>query len=121
VVAGKHAAQMRRLGGKHMNREGAENARLRAAAKLHPSEIHTSTFLRSILGYLVHEVWTDPRIYELICHRNGELLARESDSEGFMKVLCTADRWSSQFLVLAHLRGLSPREHRYLLVRIPTP
>jgi hypothetical protein len=104
-----------------MNCEGAENARLRAAAKLHPSEIHTSTFLRSILGYLVYEVWTEPHITKLICQRDGELLACESDNDGFLKVLCTRQSLVRAILTLSHLRELSPRERSYLLERIPAP
>lgn len=104
-----------------MNCEGAENARLRAAAKLHPSEIHTSTFLRSILGYLVYEVWTEPHITKLVCQTNGELLARESDSDGFLKILCTRKSLVRAILALSQLQGLSPRERSYLLERIPAP
>lgn len=104
-----------------MNQQSIEIARRSAAAKLHPSNIHTSTFVRSLIGYLVGEIWTQPHIAELVCLRNGELLAREEGYTGFLRILCTRRNFVCAVLALAHTLELSPRERSYLLQRIPLP
>ena len=118
VVAGGIAGQMRPKEAK-MNQQGIEIARRSAAAKLHPSNIHTSTFVRSLIAYLVEEIWTDPHIAELVCLRNGDLLAREHGESVFLRTLCTRRALVRAVITLSANLELSPRERSYLLQRIP--
>jgi hypothetical protein len=120
VVAGSKAGQMRPQEAK-MNQQGVENARRSAAAKLHPSNIHTSTFVQSLIAYLVGDVWTEPHIAELVCLRNGDLLARENGCTAFLRILCTRRALVRAVLALSHMVELTPRERTYLLQRIPYP
>lgn len=103
-----------------MNQQGVEIARRSAAAKLHPSNIHMSTFVQSLIAYLVGEVWTEPHIAELVCLRNGDLLARENGCTGFLRILCTRRALVCAVLTLSQMLGLTPRERTYVLQRIPS-
>ncbi len=120
VVAGSKAGQMRPQEAK-MNQQGVEIARRSAAAKLHPSNIHTSTFVQSLIAYLVGEAWTEPHIAELVCLGNGDLLAREDGQTGFLRILCTRRALVRAVLALSHMLEVTPRERSYLLQRIPSP
>lgn len=104
-----------------MNQQGIETARRSTAAKLHPSNIHTSTFVRSLMAYLVGEVWTEPYIAELVCLPNGDLLARENGDTSFLRVLCTRRALVRAVLALAQTLELSSKERSFLLQRIPSP
>lgn len=102
-----------------MNQQGVETARRSAAAKLHPSNIHTSTFVRSLIAYLVGEIWTELHIAELVCLPNGDLLAREHGDTGFLRILCTHRALVRAVVALSHSLELTPKERSYLLQRIP--
>ena len=102
-----------------MNNQNLETTRRRAVQKLHPSVIGTSTFVRSLLGYLLNEVWTDPPILHLRCEADGMLLAYEPDSGAHLRVLCSRDELIRAVLHLACSQDLTPAERTYLLLRVP--
>lgn len=103
-----------------MNQQSLEITRRSTAAKLHPSNIHTSTFVRSLIAYLVGEIWTEPYIEELICLPRGELLARETDGGSYLRVLCTRQLLVRAVLALSYALDLTPKERSYILQRIPS-
>jgi hypothetical protein len=104
-----------------MNQQSLETTRRNAAAKLHPAVLTTTTFVRSILGYLVGETWTDPYLTALACDADGYLYAQEDGNPFFGRVLCTRLAVIETILQLTHAVELSPRERTYLLQRIPPP
>jgi hypothetical protein len=63
-----------------MTNQNIERTRRSVARKLNPQTISTSTLVRSLLGYLLDERWTEPHIIDLRCAEDGMLLAYESDS-----------------------------------------
>jgi hypothetical protein len=96
-----------------------EITRRSAARKLHPDRIGTSTFVRSLLGYLVSERWTYPHFTDLRCAEDGMLCANESESEGYARLLCSRNDLVRAILVIAVIADLTPSERSYLLARIP--
>lgn len=102
-----------------MSQQNLETARRNAAAKLHPSALTTSTFIRSILGYLVDEVWTDPLVTGLAFDPDGDLYVQENGNPFYGRVLCTRSVLISAVLQLSQAAGLSPRERTYLLQKLP--
>ena len=105
-------------GGK-MTNQNLETTRRSAARKLHPSVIGTSTFVRSLLGCLLGEVWTDPPILDLRCGSDGMLLAYEPDSTTHLRVLCSRNELIRAVLYLAYSVDLTAAERTYLLLRVP--
>lgn len=103
-----------------MTNRSVETTRLGAARKLHPYAIRTSTFVRSLLAYLLAERWTYPFIIDLKCDDDGMLLAQESDSTAHLRVLCRRHDLIQAVLYLAHLVELTPAERTYLLWRVPS-
>ena len=103
-----------------MTNENLEATRRRVALKLHPETIHTTTFVRSLLAYLLEEEWTEPHIVDLRCDRKGMLTAWESDSNGYLRLLCGRDDLIRGLLILADLVPLTPGERSYLLSRVPS-
>ncbi len=119
VVAGSEAGQMRPKEAKMIN-QNVEWTRRSVARKLNPQTISTSTLVRSLLGYLLNEHWTEPHIIDLRCAEDGMLLAYESQSDGYLRLLCGRDDLIGAILVLAHLVELTPRERTYLLAGVPS-
>ena len=74
-----------------MINQNIERTRQGLARKLGPDTINTSTFVRSLLGYLLNELWTDPYIIDLRCAEDGMLMAHESNSETYLRLLCRRD------------------------------
>ena len=101
--------------------EKTELARRSAARKLAPEAITTSTFVRSLLGYLLDEIWTFPHVHFLACDSDGTLLVWESDSGTYLRVLCSRKQLISAILILADLVNLTPAERAYLLAGVPEP
>jgi len=104
-----------------VNQQSLETTRRSAAAKLHPEVLTTTTFVRSILGYLVGEIWTEPYLSGLACDADGYLYVREDGNPFFGRVLCTRLALIQTILQLTHAVELSPRERTYLLQKIPPP
>jgi hypothetical protein len=77
--------------------------------------------VRSLLGYLLEEAWTFPKILYLACQRDGMLLAWKSDSNSYLRLLCSRKDLISAILVLSDMVSLTPRERTYLLSRVPQP
>jgi hypothetical protein len=103
-----------------MINQNIEKTRRSAAHKLAPNEIRTSTVVRSLLGYLVNERWTEPYIVDLRCAEDGMLIAYESDSDTYLRLLCSRDELVRAVLTLAHLVNLTPSERSYLLAGLPS-
>ena len=103
-----------------MINQNIEGTRRSVARKLNPQMISTSTLVRSLLGYLLNERWTEPHIIDLRCAEDGMLLAYESNSHGYLRLLCSRDQLIHAILVLAHLVELTPRERTYLLAGVPS-
>ena len=104
-----------------MINQNIERTRRNLARKLNPQTISTSTLVRSLLGYLLDEHWTEPHIIDLCCAEDGMLLAYESDSHGYLRLLCSRDDLIRAILILADLVNLMPRERTYLLAGVPLP
>jgi hypothetical protein len=102
-----------------MTNQNIERTRRSVARKLNPQTISTSTPVRSLLGYLLDERWTEPHIIDLRCAEDGMLLAYESDSHGYLRLLCSRDDLIRAILILAHLVNLMPWERTYLLAGVP--
>ena len=103
-----------------MINQNIERTRRSVARKLDPEIISTSTLVRSLLGYLVEERWTEPHIIDLRCAEDGMLLAYESQSHGYLRLLCSRDELIRAILILAHLVNLAPGERTYLLAGVPS-
>jgi hypothetical protein len=102
-----------------MINQNIERTRRNAARKLDPHVISTSTLVRSLLGYLVNERWTEPHIIDLRCTEDGMLMAYESQLDGYLRLLCNREELIRAVLVLAHLVNLTPGERSYLLAGVP--
>ena len=102
-----------------MTNQNLETTRRSAARKLHPSTITTSTFVSSLLAYLLCEKWTDPYIIDLRCGIGDALVAYESNSNTHLRVLCSRDELIKAVLHLACSQHLTPAERTYLLLRVP--
>lgn len=98
-----------------MINQNVEQTRRNVARKLGPEMLTTSTFVRSLLGYLLKEHWTEPHIIDLHCNEEGMLLAYESTLDGYLRLLCSRDELVRAVLVLAHMANLTPGERGYLL------
>ena len=106
--------------GAKMINQNIEKTRRNVAHKLAPNAIRTSTVVRSLLGYLVNERWTEPYIVHLRCAEDGMLMAYESDSNAYLRLLCSRDELVRALLTLAHLVKLTPSERSYLLAGLPS-
>jgi hypothetical protein len=104
-----------------MNKENIEITRRSVARKLDPDAFNTSTFVRSLLGYLVNERWTQPYIVDLRCSNDGMLMAYESESGTYLRLLCRRRDLIRAVLALADMVNLTPRERSYLLAGVPSP
>lgn len=102
-----------------MINQNIERTRRSVTRKLHPRAISTSTVVRSLLGYLLNERWTEPHIIDLRCAEDGMLLAYESLSHGYLRLLCSRDELIRAILVLAQLVELTPSERSFLLAGVP--
>ena len=105
--------------GAKMINQNVERTRRSAARRLAPNTIKTSTVVRSLLAYLVNERWTEPYIVDLRCAEDGMLMAYESDSNAYLRLLCGRDELVRAVLTLAHLANLTPSERSYLLAGLP--
>jgi hypothetical protein len=103
-----------------MINQNIERTRRGVARKLAPSAIRTSTVVRSLLAYLVNECWSEPYIVHLQCAEDGMLMAYESDSESYLRLLCRRDDLLGALLILAHMANLTPGERTYLLSKVPS-
>jgi hypothetical protein len=103
-----------------MINQNIEGTRRSVARKLNPQMISTSTLVRSLLGYLLNERWTEPHIIDLRCAGDEMLLAYESNSHGYLRLLCSRNQLIHAILVFAHLVELTPRERTYLLAGVPS-
>lgn len=102
-----------------MINQNVERTRRSVAHKLGPNVIRTSTVVRSLIGYLVNERWTEPHIIDLQCADDGMLLAYESDADTYLRLVCNRDELVRALLSLSHLLNLTPAERNYLLSRVP--
>ena len=103
-----------------MINQNIERTRRSAANKLAPPAIKTSTVVRSLLAYLVNERWTEPYIVDLRCAEDGMLMACESDSNAYLRLLCSRDELIRAVLTLAQRVNLTPSERSYLLAGVPS-
>ena len=103
-----------------MINQNIERTRRSAAHKLASNAIRTTTVVRSLLAYLVNERWTEPYIVDLRCAEDGMLMAYESDSDAYLRLLCRRDELVRAVLTLAHLVNLTPSERSYLLAGLPS-
>lgn len=102
-----------------MTNKNIETTRRSAVRKLHPNIINTSTSVRSLLGYLLRECWTEPFLIGLQCGRDGMLNGWESNNPVCLRLLCSRDHLIHAVLVLAQIAELTPAERTYLLTRVP--
>lgn len=100
-----------------MTNENAERARRSVARKLDP--ISTSTFVRSLIAYLVGERWTYPYIESLGCAPDGFLYAQESETDGYRRLICRRADLIRTILHLALMAELTPGERSLLLSEVP--
>ena len=106
--------------GAKMINQKIDKTRRSAAQKLAPNTIRTSTVVRSLLAYLVNERWTEPYIIDLRCAEDGMLMAYESDSNAYLRLLCSRDELVRAVLTLAQLVNLTTSERNYLLAGLPS-
>ena len=98
-----------------------ERTRRSAAQKLAPCNVRITTVVRSLLGYLLNEQrWASPYIIDLRCGEDGMLLAYESDSGDYLRMLVKREELVQGVLMLAQIVDLTPGERSYLLSRVPS-
>jgi hypothetical protein len=102
-----------------MINQNIERTRRSVVRKLNPEAVSTSTIIRSLLAYLLNERWTEPHILDLRCADDGMLLAHESQTRGYFRLICSRDQLIRAVLMLAHVANLTPAERAYLLKRVP--
>src|SRR5262245_55440974 len=87
----------------------------RVIHKLHPDRLYTSGQLTAILGALLGQDWTRPRLVELTITTEELLLGRlEGDTE-FKAFLGAAEELLDNLLGVSDAAGLTPEERRWLL------
>ena len=96
----EHRDELSMLHQLKMINQNVEQTRRSIARKLGPELLTTSTFVRSLLGYLLKEHWTEPHIIDLHCNEEGMLLAYESHLDGYLRLLCSRDESFAPYLDL---------------------
>jgi hypothetical protein len=87
----------------------------RVIAKLHPDQLKTSGMFTAILGALLGQDWTTPRLVELTITFDECLLGREEGDVGFNLFLGAAEDLLNNLLGISDVAGLTPEERRWLL------
>lgn len=92
-----------------------EKIRQSCARKL--ERVKTSGKFTAILGCLLCESWTNPKIEELIITSDGFLLAREQGDCGFNELIGTESDLDRNIRGIAGVAELDDDELKYLLNR----
>jgi hypothetical protein len=87
----------------------------RVIDKLHPDRLQTSDKFTAILGALLGQDWTTPRLVELSISSDECLLGRAEGDVGFNVFLGSAKDLLENLLGVADAAGLTPEERRWLL------
>jgi hypothetical protein len=93
----------------------SQGVKARVVAKLHPDKVRTSPKFGAILGALLGQSWTTPRIVELTITGDDFLLGRLEGDVGFNEILGSAQDLLNNLLGVAEVAGLTPDERRWLL------
>ncbi len=93
----------------------SQDIEARVVAKLHPDRMKTSAFFTAVLGALLGQDWTEPRLVELKVTSDDHLLGRTAEEAEFGKFLGSAEDLLGNLLGIADAAGLTPEERRWLL------
>src|SRR6266545_934588 len=87
----------------------------RVIAKLHPDQLQTSGMFTAVLGALLGQDWTTPRLVELTITSDECLLGRAEGDVGFNVFLGSPEDLLNNLLGISDAAGLTPEERRWLL------
>jgi hypothetical protein len=87
-----------------------------AARKLR--QVQVSSHFRAILGCLLGEDWTTPRLHEMMITIDGQLLGRSGDQPGFSTFLGAVEDLIRNIHGLAPVAELDGDEVGYLVAKV---
>lgn len=93
-----------------------QQIRLDCARKL--KQVHVSDHFQAILGCLVGESWTTPRLVEMVITPDGHLLGRCDDQLRFNAYLGSAEDLIRNIHGVAPVAGLDGDEVGYLVGKV---
>ena|SRR5438132_882753 len=90
----------------------------RVVAKLHPDVMKTGPKFTAILGALLGQDWTTPRLVELAVTSDDCLLGRVENDSGCNQFLGSVEDLLNNLLGISEAAGLTPAERRWLLDKV---
>lgn len=93
-----------------------EEIRQTSAQKL--SEVQYSMFFGAMLGYLLGECWTKPRLVEMVKRADGQLFGRLEGEEEFTVACHSVDELLQNIHGVAKVANLDENELNYLVAKV---
>ncbi len=84
-------------------------------------EIRMSSSVRALLGYLLHEDWSEPKITLLCCGADEMMWVGENSDTNLSRLLCSRRGVITGILELCYRFQFTPAERTYLLAGMPCP